>query len=591
MQTSYSTMRLAHFGTLLLLLLPACADYGPPVEFADGGPSPDSGPHPHTGLERAGIAPGVCYDGEDNDLDGVLDCTEADCGEDVVCCVGSADCCTEGTPVSLTVPAGCEDGGVADCVGLDPAISAFGSILPRFESGGLVPQGGMSWGGVSLGAAVDPRSFNVTVQAQINVPARRCVDCIDAAGVGFFDALPAAGDRASVPLGVLVNGGRQEIQIIVGDVPVQTEPLAEGTSTVTVTLTVRVDGTVSVTRGGASIAELANIRLPDALQPVVFGRTPNRSGEPAVNVLGALARADACDVPSALTRRGAEVLPASVVGWAPTALGRPTVITLGVDGPARVAFADDRSILIAGPTATGELVGSSGPPDLLLAPPPGYEALHDPWLITEIDRIVLYVAGEEPDGTRTLLRVSGSAGFGLTLGEPAVVGLPQLGEDLIDGVTVFVDEVGEHRMIARVWRGGQSSLVAFHSFDSGLSFEFERSTLEASRVHAPTPDDVFAIDRDEVASPALLRVGGTWRLFYGARRGGRWSIGMLVSEDGAAWRPMGAVLSGSGTGYDALGVMLPAPFLTPAGVGLYFVASDGATSVIGLAGPPGTLGE
>ena len=160
-------MRLAHFGTLLLLLLPACAGWGPGEDLPDAGSSSDSGyvPDP-TAYERSGLTPGVCYDGEDNDLDSVLDCAEADCGTDVVCCVGSADCCAAGTPISLTVPAGCENGGIAECTALDPAtFASFGSTLPQFEDGGLVPQGGLSWGGVSLGAAVDPRAFNLTVQA------------------------------------------------------------------------------------------------------------------------------------------------------------------------------------------------------------------------------------------------------------------------------------------------------------------------------------------------------------------------------------------------------------------------------------------
>lgn len=588
-------MRVARLGTILLLLLSACMAGLEPDDGPDAGPDPGTRPDGAAdpaplGFERSGTS--TCFDGTDNDLDTLLDCADDDCDADSVCCVGSASCCDTGTPVSLSIPAGCEDVAASDCAGLASDLTPFGDPEPDFEMGGLVPRGGSTWGGIALGDPADPRASNLVVKATVEVPASRCTDCIDAAGVGFLDALPAFGERASVQLGVLVNGGRQELQVLVYDVPVETRSLTAGTHLVEITL--RIDGTASVALGGTSIAELADMRLPATLQPAVFGRTQG-AGAPAVRVTTASARIDPCDVPSALSRRSAPVLPASSTTWAPNDLGRPSVLTFGPEGEERtvVAFAHDGEILLAEPDAIGELVGSSGgAPDSILGAFRDFEVLHDPWLITDGDSVVLYLAGETPDGERTLLRTSGGAGFGLVFAEPVPLTLP---EDIgsIDGPTVFQDSGMQYRMVARVWRAGEPLLVAFVATDPvGDAFDYVNGSLEGSIVLRTAPDEVFAIDRDEVASPAFVQVGDTWRLYYSARRGARWSIGLLVSRTGEAWRSLGAVLRGDDTGFDALGVRHPAPFRDASeGVGLYYLATDGSNVVLGLAGRPGTLGE
>ena len=69
----------------------------------------------------------------------------------------------------------------------------------------LIPQGGSGWGGVAFGSPVDPRASNVTLTATIDVPSDGCSGCIDAAGVGLVDAIPAMGERVSLRMAVLVN--------------------------------------------------------------------------------------------------------------------------------------------------------------------------------------------------------------------------------------------------------------------------------------------------------------------------------------------------------------------------------------------------
>lgn len=599
-------MRVARLGTILLLLLPACAgiegsaaddaggasgaDGG--VGFADGGGAPiDAGPPP-LGDERSGVGGGVCYDGFDNDDDGFGDCADDGCTMDAVCCVGSAACCTPGTPVRLMIPAACSDTAVSDCVGLDPALVPFGTVGPDFESGGLVPQGGASYGGVALGPALDPRGLNVALSAQIEVPATRCDDCIDAAGIGFFEAIPDPGERAAVQVGVLVNGGRDQVQVLVADRPVQTYPLEPGTLSVSIELTIEGRATIRGIPGAADLA-LDGIELPEALTPVVFGRTDDVAGVSSVSVRDATATSSHCDVPAALRRRADPLLPASSTTWTPTGLGRIAIVDVGTPDAhrPRVLFAHEGELLAAGPNGVGELIGSSGPPDVMITPPVGFETLHDPWLVRDADRVIAFFAGaRSTDGKRQLLRANGSIVFD-AFGAPTDVSLPEDAES-VDGPTVWIDDASRWRMIARVDQGDGPRLVALISDDDGESFDWVNGRLEASIVRAPIPDDVFAIDRDEVGEPALVRVGGTWRLYYAARRGQRWSIGLLVSEEGLAWRAMDAVLMGDGAGFDALGVRSPAPLPWDGDdLRLYYVGTDGSREAVGLAGPAGTLGE
>ncbi len=597
-------MRVARLGTLLLLLLPACADLGRGPDTlepdaaagADAGPAwdgsfADGGGIPS--LEENGELPGVCYDGLDNDRDDALDCDDDGCALDAVCCVGSSACCTPDGSVPLTVPDACRDGDPASCTELDPRVVPFGAVAPDFEAGGLVPQGGAGYGGVALGGPVDPRAFDLDLSATVVVPAARCADCVDAAGIGFLEALPASDQRGAVRLGVLLNGSRREAQVIVADRPITALPLADGTHAVRIELFI--DGRAVIHGVDGGPLALDDLALPAALTPVVFGRTDNRAGEPAVHVTQAEAARARCDVPSALTRRDAPLLPASSTTWRPTDLGRIARVETGPrDMPRpRIVFANGGELLSVGPNGIGELVGSSGPPDPVLAAPEGYESLHDPFVVEDGDSLVLYLAAERPDGKRDLLRSVGPAGRALAFSETSLVEVPPEVAS-IDGPTVWIEDLaaGTWRMIARVDTGTGPRLAALVSRDSGGRFEWAiEGDLERSIVRAPGHDDVFAIDRDEVGEPALIVHEGTWRLYYAARRGQRWSIGLLVSTDGTAWRAMGPVLEGDGDGFDALGVRSPAPFVAGGAVRLYYVGTDGSASAVGIAGPAGMVGE
>jgi hypothetical protein len=99
-------------------------------------------------------------------------------------------------------------------------------------------------------------------------------------------------------------------------------------------------------------------------------------------------------------------------------------------------------------------------------------------------------------------------------------------------------------------------------------------------------DDATAFDHDEIASPEVVWWHGVLRVFFSARLGARWTIGMLRSPDFAHFerayeRP---VLAGSGSGFDAVSVSDPAAWLDTGGtLALYYAGSDGTTMQPGLA--------
>lgn len=582
MHTLFDTMRMARLGTLLFLFLPACLSASGTEATRDGA-SPDGGAPP--GLEQ-GVG---CYDGLDNDVNGLSDCSDPACGGPV-CCVGSGspDCCQpDPVPTTFEVPADCV--GDLGCAELDPAQVPFGQVAPIFEGGGLVPQGGETYGGLALAAAQDPRIVGSTIVATIEVPAGRCTSCIDAAGVGFFDGLPTAGERGSVRLGALVNGGRGELQVIVTDEVVGAIPIEEGTHTLT--LISNIDGSANVTVASEPEPAIAyetillqGLELPPTLRPVAFGRTQNRAvGESAVNVRGVTLSRSRCDVPSALDRAASPVLPSASSTFAPSGLGlgRPTFVEWS--GRKVVAFAHDGELLIAEPTADGNLVGASGPPDSLYLNPPGVVALSDPWLVSDGAVLYLYFAGEADDGTRSIWQ-TGATDF--DFGAATEVLVPPAGYDSVDGPTVW-REGTTWRMIARIVGATDSRLVGWVSND-GLEWQLDGTSVQTATVRAPDLENTFAADRDEVATPAMVRVGGTYRLYYSARRGSRWSVALLVSEDLQSWRSMGAVLEGSDSGFDALGVRHPAPIWGTSPPGFYYLGTDGITAAFGRAGPAGT---
>lgn len=596
-------MRLARLGTRSLLAaagvflaaLAACDGGSPLAE--DGGARIDA---PGAGIDGGSgdAAPppqdevaGACFDAIDNDDDLSTDCADMGCAG-ASCCVGSSDpsCCAE-TPVDRPIfMLMCDDGAAGDC--LDPSVSSalFGSVTPTIERGALVPQGGTGHGGVSLPEPIDPRAQNLELRATIVVPENRCTDCADGAGLGIFGELPDA--QSPVLVGAVISGSLGEVLVIVADEIVARVPLETGERTLA--LRVDVAGTVRVMDDDRTVGEINGVALPERMWSAVFGRTDNRgAGIDAIGVLDAQLSTTRCEVPSALVRRATPVVPWSgTTTWTPQEVRGPSVATY-VDATERIfmVYAFEGQIYGARRTGIGEFRSDSGDPgNPLLALPSDIVRASDPSIVAENMRFHLYFTGTDASGVSRIYKALGESDWSETFGVPAVVVEPgPIGATSVDGASVIVGNPSWH-MVLRAFDEDGMRIVELTGDDEGLDWGGPRTVRE------PQGADLFAFDRDEVAAPAMisfadLRGRPLDRLFYAGRRGTRWSIGLLTRDAGGGWRPIGPVLEGSDTGFDALGVTDPAPVVEAGALRFYYAGTDGDGFAIGEAGPAGTVGE
>ncbi len=91
-------------------------------------------------------------------------------------------------------------------------------------------------------------------------------------------------------------------------------------------------------------------------------------------------------------------------------------------------------------------------------------------------------------------------------------------------------------------------------------------------------------DGDEIAHPSVVRVGGSFHIYYAGRRGTRWGVGLLATDELLYLRNVtedGPLLRGSGEGFDALSALEPDVLVEPDRVSLFYVGTDGATRTVG----------
>lgn len=580
-----------------LLVLPACTEQSIEPGPADAGTLRDaSPPTSHDGGVGVPTEQGdLCYDEVDNDLNGATDCEEASCQSDPACCVGSArsECCDPSGVTSTLSIGECDDGPAVGCVTSDPAPVFFGQAAPVVEDGALIPQGGAGHGGIAL-REVDPRAARVVFDATIDVPDVRCGDeCVDGAGIALLDALPQAGAPAVVRFGILVSGSREEVVVLLADEPIARAPIAAGTAHYRIETDIA--GTAVAFAEDEELARVSGLDLPARGVLAVFGRNQNRGPDHgAVGVRTASVTTHSCDAPAALARRAAPVLPWSETGWDPRDVRRPSVVTYEVSGEPRalMAYAHGGQIHLAGRTDFGEFRSGSGsdPGPAALALPADVVEARDPWLLVHQDRFVLFFTGVDASAGTRIFKATGHADHTQSFGASVPVLDPLAHDfDAIDGAAVRV-EGASWTMVARAHTGGDHRIVRFESEDEGSSW-----TATHGALREPRRNDLFAFDRDEVASPALVRYRGENgqlidRLYYAGRRGTAWRIGLLVSSDADRWVAVGPVLEPS-AGFDALGVTDPAPIVDDGVLRLYYAGTDGTRFRIGLAGSVGTVGE
>lgn len=614
-----------YFTTLASLAFVGCASAGPdievPVPRCDGDSCPDAGPlavPPDSGRAvsgREGVADGEwlsgattedlasCYDGQDNDGDGVFDCSAPGCAQLASCCVGatSIGCCgalETGPAMELD---GCE--GTIEGCSLS-GIVAFGSPSPNAAGGRLLPNGdATNDSGIVLARALDPRRA-IVVRGVLSTPVGDCDEgCFENIALGVIPATTPGALSTLRPLAAVVaSASRAEIALVLAGETAARLPLPDtsGVAETRVELTLLPTGVVVLELfdvvSGSPLGTLSGRILPSAvdLQLAVYGHNMNRaagslppSSARDVSVSSAL-----CDAPSRwLGRAALSIGTGSETLRAPSAPsfaygGGQTFVAFAADGALYFARRDGEDIAAGVSLLTTdqrfEVAGATlGDPDVHYdaavsgGAPAGYTVYFANQLTKSIWRMRLAL-----DGTPYA-------------SEPPTEWLRPAADDAlvdaIDGPSVLRPASGTSgvtHVFARIrTTTGETRIVHLaHSVESepiATPADWETATVRS------TQPDFGAFDRDEVASPAAYRQNGTIQVAFAGRSGARWALGLMATDDPAValWRraPAPTILEGDASGFDALSVRDPAIVTRDTKVELLYAGSDGTAERIGYA--------
>ena len=614
----------------------SASDVGPSVPaeggLADAGSARDAGPATHR--QTGDIA---CANFVDDDHTGSVDCADvAGCGMTHVCCVGSTSplcCMPPSTLVPVLVLDGCTGSAPTDCVS---GMLAFGTPLPTLAAtrndGGacmsgesIAPQGSdRSDGGLVATSAIDTSVTSVVIEATLGV-STSAAGTLDAIAVGLTDQT----DLASTPLprvrplvAVIVSATDQTIRALAGDIAFPARPLASifGTATTCSELGVRIvtspAGTFDVFVRVPPSAAWQRLETARPFQSsvsahlVTFGRSTN----PGTSGVRAWVRrisigSSVCDVFQPM-REGAGV-------FSPLPLAGHSIRSVSRVGPLAVYEMDD-AVYVAGIDGTGRLqpLGRSGPDgDRILAPGESSfmaRALADPELVAIGDNRRVFFTGIDTAGVRSIGYLDFDIGLASRVrgSTPRQLVAPaQVGAIGVDGPAYFETSAPGSSVLRRwiVFRAvvtdtrselraaelvGSSAVLGIASetrdtVAAPMQFYTTMHPLSATdTLYANDESGVSAFDHDEIASPELVVYHGVIRVFFAARLGARWTIGMLRSPDFAHFELayVDPVLRGSGAGFDAVSVSDPDVWLDTSGsLTLYYTGSDGTMT------QPGTV--
>ncbi|MCZ7678131.1 MAG: hypothetical protein M5U28_04890 [Sandaracinaceae bacterium] len=396
--------------------------------------------------------------------------------------------------------------------------------------------------------------------------------------VGLVEASTAPPSYVAPIVAFQVSGNRGEVSLLVAGEIVGRWALS-GEGFTDYALTVRPSGSVELTRDGAVLGTStlsdrpagAGHRLRAHLQPCA-GQPGPRAGRLTLAAarrlrrpLGARRRRAGAPArgrrpPESSARR---VAAPSIARWTDAGGAPEQRMAFEIDGAIHLA-AHDGSAWVGNPAAPA-LVGGGAP---------WAERLGDPALVWNGTALELWLTGYAGT-TGTIARVVAAEGTETFAWEDVEVLLaPGAGESFAQPAP-FAGGV-----VVRARDATGEGLALYQESGSGL--------VRAGMLREPS-GALAAFDRDEVASPSVVHAGSTYRLYFAGRRGLRWSIGVLVSPDGALWmEPHGGALvrSPSGEGFDALGVTDPEPVIDGDVLHLYYTALDGERARIGVAAGP-----
>ena len=521
-----------------------------------------------------------CFDGRDQDGDGLVDCRETSCAATRACCVGSTSlACCASSPATRTFRfEECEPGDPRACAELGARVVS-GTPLVGADRGLVAVAGSGLDGALDFPElALRPRGERIVMRARIAAPASS--EQLDAVAFGVWS--PELPTSAVSPLvAVLASATRGEVSVVVGSRIVASVPLVAGETEHV--LEIEPSGSVTVRLGDSELGPFALALPADEVAPVVFGRVQNEAHPGGTTRMRSLTvERRACDLPAALGRTGGVALTTtSALDEAqitdPSALVRAAdtlVAFISHEGPSNdqpavyVGTWTDGTVEGAAPRLTARALASmlgSGGPVTDLASPDLFEA------DGAVAAFVAYERGER----WAIARIED------LLGSPSASAL-----ELGPGDHDHPARLPDGRLLVRHRDAGASARFVLYS--AGELAEITGGLCEARASCETARTDTFvlepsgeplAFDRDEVSAPVAIEHAGVTRIYYAGRRGTRWSIGMLLEGPDAGFFRLangGApVLAPSGQGADALGVAGPAPFVAGDALTLLYAGTDG----------------
>jgi hypothetical protein len=535
-----------------------------------------------------------CYDGQDNNLDGVFDCGDPGCARLPSCCVGatSLGCCGAEETVATLGAAGCT-GTLAGCTA-EAEIVGFGAPLPELLLGAIRPLGDAVGDSGALFVKPLDAGRALVVRGELSTPVGACeAGCYESVGLGLVaGGVPGPTGSVRPVAGVVVSAARAEVALVLAGEIAQRLPLGT-VGDVRVVLAVLPTGAVQLdVRNAADDVPLGTLtgRITpgeDALQLAIYGRGTNVSeGGRTSEARDVVVSSSLCDAPSRWLARSELATTAT----APSAPSAPTVAS--GNGQTLLAWEEGGAIalrVLPRRLAPGVALPADGPrlaatgtaygdPDLHFDLPPGDVAGGYTLYVANrttgaIDRVRL-----APDGTPSMTTERWA--------NPADLGAELL--TALDGPSVLRPAEGTSGvtyLFARALMvGGGTRIVRLVLDGDGDPIPPEDWDLATVRTTQP---DFGAFDRDEVAAPSAYRHNGSVQVAFAGRSGARWAIGLMATDlsDLSLWRraPAPTILTGDASGFDALSVRDPAVVTRRAEVEMLYVGSDGARDVLGLA--------
>jgi hypothetical protein len=566
---------------------PGSPDAGRPMAVADGGTALPPVNEALFAGTRSGIAPAgeyetdsaaeaydprTCWDDIDVDGDGQVDCDDSGCATVRACAIGDGDRCEQTSHESI---------GFDSCIGLPDARSCLGAARAigrtMIEPGAMVPVGELDAdAGYVFGDPLDLASERVRIT--VSFVRSECTGCVEGAAVAIAHSEV---QRVVAPLVALVaSSDRGNVSLVVGGATLHSWPIAADTPT-GFELVLRPTGEVTARPLAGSDPPVAlQIAPMRDLEIVAYGRNPahatatdTRAGISDLDITRSL-----CDMPAS---------------WSPATAHEVR------QGGARVEDFESPSIWIDGTTEAiavsrgmaifvGERAGGAFDlkPDPAVSQhgPNSAAGVTDPELFRQEGQWFMAFTGIAVEGRRSI----GIARGGGTLDEPFLPD-PTAGIDpaiadaiLLEMPTVAVLPDGTWVLVARATAyDGTRTLLGFASNSDGASWvPYLGADLGASTARPGTDVAPLAFDADEIAHPTLVVSNGAYQLYFAGRRGTRWGVGLLASDEFLYWRPIdeSSVLTPS--------VGMRAPDVFVSGTELLLTSANARTRTIETASRP-----